>query len=333
MKRLLPWALFCVLLWQASAHACQWPGPGGWQTLATGVHVWAPEPQEVNPANGGRVMPVTVIEDGGEAWVIDPGPSLRAGQQLQQWVACRWGAKVRAVFNTHAHAENVLANAAFAEAQQRGELHIHATAGTAQVMARRCQACLEDLHAHAGDEAMAGTNIVLPDRTLRPGDQFTLGRHTLVVGPSWAAHSADDVLLWHPAHRIAWVGGMAYQNRLPELAQGSLRGWLAALRELRAWAPSWVVGTSVSAATHGGDMAASLQQTESYLLDLQASVLQAMETGGQGALAERIRLPAYAGWVGYAGRQGFNAQRAWRELEPLWMDGSLPRQPHTSAGN
>ena len=33
-----------------------------------------------------------------------------------------------------------------------------------------------------------------------------------------------------------------------------------------------------------------------------------------------LPLPAYAGWPGYQERHAFNVMRAWRELEPLWME-------------
>jgi hypothetical protein len=37
-------------------------------------------------------------------------------------------------------------------------------------------------------------------------------------------------------------------------------------------------------------------------------------------------LPAYQEWAGYEARHGFNLQRAWRELEPVWMDqGAAPK--------
>jgi hypothetical protein len=47
--------------------------------------------------------------------------------------------------------------------------------------------------------------------------------------------------------------------------------------------------------------------------------LKAMDDGMQAQDAEKLALPAYRDWAGYAERQSFNAQRAWRELEPVWM--------------
>ena len=64
------------------------------------------------------------------------------------------------------------------------------------------------------------------------------------------------------------------------------------------------------------------------VLDLCASpgskTLQAMDAGGQPQEIDRVALPAFRDWAGYDTRHGFNVLRAWRELEPVWMDQAKP---------
>ncbi|MDP2263099.1 MAG: MBL fold metallo-hydrolase [Hydrogenophaga sp.] len=290
--------------------------------------VWAPEtPAEVSVANGGHVAPTTLVLGGSKALVIDPGPSHAHAWRVRESVRCRFRARVRWVVNTHAHAENVLGNSAFAEDVAQGAVEILATAATREAMALRCPACLASLRARVGDAAMAGTRIVLPGRTLLAGDELRVGEHRLKVLPVEQGHTEGDLVLWEADRGLLWAGGLVYEGRVPELAQGRLDDWLAALQRLQALRPAVVVSTGVSRAGPSGLPPPALLATLAYLLDLRAAVLQAMDAGRQPQEPGVAALPAYRSWVGYAERHDFNVQRAWRELEPVWMDQGMPPPP------
>ncbi|HEY9096209.1 MAG TPA: MBL fold metallo-hydrolase, partial [Hydrogenophaga sp.] len=306
--------------------------PVPWRALAPGVWVWAGDPGEIAPDNGGHVAPVSLMVDDGEAAVIDPGPSRQVGERVRESVACRFHARVRWVVNTHAHAENVLGNSAWAGLEAAAQPRVVSGAATQAAMRTRCPACLASLTARVGRAAMAGTEIVLPDQVLRAGDVLPVGRLRLVVQPFERGHTEGDLVLWNPAHRVVWAGGLVYSRRVPELSQGSLDAWLLALDHLDALAPAHVVSASVSSAERWGDTAGegagagagkppeALRETRAYLMALRQGVLQAMDEGHQPQEAGLVPLPAFSSWAGYAQRHAFNVQRAWRELEPVWMD-------------
>ena len=313
-----PWA-------HASPPGCEAAPAVPWQALAPGVWVWQPEaPGEVSPLNGGHVVPTTALVAGGQALVIDPGPSQRHGARVRQSLACRFQAEVRWVVNTHAHAENVLANAAFADLAAAGRLTIAASEPTRVAMQQRCPACLAGLTARAGAEAMAGTRIVEPTHTLHPGQTVSVGSMTLAVLPWEQGHTEGDLVLWNAQHRIVWAGGLVYDGRIPELAQGRLDAWLAALDRLQALGAQHLVSAVVSSADWPGQAPAALGATRAYLQALRDGVLQAMDAGRQPQEAGIVDLPAFRDWIGYAERHGFNVQRAWRELEPVWMEQGAP---------
>ena len=162
---------------------------------------------------------------------------------------------------------------------------------------------------------MKGTRITLPDAAVSDGDvlQWTRQRWQLMDVPR--AHTHSDLVLWQPETRTLIAAGLVYGLRLPELAQGSLLGWIAALDRLAALRPVRVIGLQV-----GGPE--SIARTRTYLCDLAATVWEAMDRGLSASEAESLALPSYRSWAGYRERQPFNAQRAWRELEPLWMAGA-----------
>lgn len=308
----------------APASTCAASEPVPWQAAAPGVWVWSPATtDDIDPANQGHVAATSVFIAGGQAAVIDPGPSLRHGQRVRASLQCHLGARVRWVVNTHAHAENVLGNAAFADLVQAGSAEIVASPGTLAGMRQRCPQCLSHITQTAGEQALAGTHIVLPSRTLLHGETLALGDQRLQVLRALQAHTEDDLLLWLPELRVLWAGGLVYDARLPELAQGSLDGWLRALGTMSALQPQLVIGTTISRAE--GGLVPALEATRRYLLDLRRAVWTAMDTGRHGSEVATLPLPAFAGWAGYAQRQGFNVQRAWRELEPTWLEaGSTP---------
>ncbi|MEZ5702121.1 MAG: MBL fold metallo-hydrolase [Burkholderiaceae bacterium] len=242
------------------------------------------------------------------------------GERVRESVACRFRARVRWVVNTHAHAETCWATAPGpAWMPLRGRLWCRALPPEA-AMGQRCPACLASLTARVGGAAMAGTGIVLPDRVLQAGDVLPVGRMRLVVQPFERGHSEGDLVLWNPAHRVVWVGGLVYSRRVPELAQGRLDDWLVALDHLEALAPAHVVSAAVSSRERAGDLPEALGETRAYLMALRQGVLQAMDEGHQPQEAGLVPLPAFSSWAGYAQRHAFNVQRAWRELEPVWMD-------------
>ncbi len=327
--------LACLLcLWSAAyaSHAatpdCEQAKPVDWKWVAPGVWVWLPEKTgEISPDNQGHVLPISAIVDAGEAIVVDPGPSHKHGLRVRSSLACQFGAQVRWVVNTHAHAESVLGNSAFADLQAMGLLDIAATAGTREAMWRRCEQCLSYLTSIVGAGVMRGTGIALPNRLLSEGETLAVGRIRLQVMQVLNAHTESDLLLWEPQRRVLWAGGLLYENRIPELAQGSLNGWLNALQRLTPLRPAVVVSTALSVAADADSLPQALEATRQYLQALRTSILQAMDAGLDGSDTRAIQLPDYAHWVGYRQRHGFNVQRAWRELEPEWLDASPSSVP------
>lgn len=306
-----------------AAPSCAALEPVPWRTVAPGAWVWLPpDGGDASTANAGHVLPTSVLVSGRQALVIDPGPSHRHGERVKRSLACRFGAQVRWIVNTHAHSENVLANSAFAAEVAAGHTQILATAPTREGMALRCPDCLASLTQRVGEDGMAGTRIVLPTRTLSEGEVLRLGRWRLRVMRVEHAHTEGDLVLWDAGQRVLWAGGLVYQDRVPELAQGHLDGWIAALDRLQALRPKQVIATTWSVAPATG-LPPALRGTRDYLVALRNKTLQVMDEGGQPQDIDRVALPAFRHWAGYEARHGFNVQRAWRELEPVWMD----RQP------
>ncbi len=297
-----------------------------WQALGPGVWAWLPVREaDIDRGNAGHVAPTVAVIDRGEALLIDPGPHHLHGLRVRKSLRCRFGVRPVWIVNTHAHAENVLANSAFADLQRQGKLRIAASAPTMDAMRKRCPDCLASLTSKLGHRIMRGTRIVLPETVLQVGDVLRVGARRLRVHAIERAHTEGDLVLWDEASRILFVGGLAYGRRVPELAQGRLSGWLAALKGLAEVPARGVLGTSWSPVSEG-QIAETLSLTLGYLGALRDAVQAAMDTGQMAPSPTTAALEQYRAWPGYDERHHFNVQRAWRELEADWFQRTPTRQ-------
>ncbi len=305
--------------------------PVPWRAVAPGVWAWVPAwPGEAAPKNRGHALATVVIVQDGQALVVDPGPNYKHGWRVRASLHCQLAARPIGVVNTHAHAKNVLANASFADLQQKGRLSIMASAGTDEAMRNRCPQCLQSLVQTLGKAVMDNTRIVLPDRMLAEGEVLTVGGLQVEVLVVSHAHTESDLMMWLPAQRVLLTGGLVYAGRLPEMAQGSMAGWLRALERISALRPGVVVSDQISVATNEQALPPAIESTHNYLLTLRQRLIQAMDRGVNGSETQTIAWPEYAQWVDFGVRQEFNVQRAWRELESEWMTAPLPTAPSSN---
>ncbi|WP_158272875.1 MBL fold metallo-hydrolase [Limnohabitans sp. T6-5] len=362
------------LLWPASSWAltCRDAPALAWQSVVPGVAAVHGHWPSVTPAGRAHVATTVVLGQGQHVTVVDPGPTERVGRALQQDLACRKlshklsskGApsaapRVVGLINTHAHAEQVLANGAFG-------LAAAATSGTRDAMRKRCPDCLAALRQDLGATALRGTRIVVPTQVLVDGQSLQAGGRAWRVREMRHAHSESDLVLWSEDGGIVLAGGLVDGPQLPVLAQGSVQGWLQALAELRAWQPQWLVGQQLVSGP--GQVQAALQRQQQYLCGLVQYAWQGLDRGWSEAEAVQDLPPPQAwaadvtptqartpgadqtpkqstdlwttpsakrthpdlneAWQNQQRQQHvFNQLRAWREVELSWMDQTTRPSP------
>ncbi|MCD9121176.1 MBL fold metallo-hydrolase [Cupriavidus sp. UGS-1] len=253
---------------------------------------------------------VAIGQDG--VLVVDPGPNLNHGRRLVAAIRRRTALPVRWVVNSHPHPWQVLANAAFAELRPRPAFL--ASTATADAMRSRCDACRRLLVAELGPAAMAGTGIVLPRPALRDGIPLEAAGLRWQVRLFANAHSTSDTALYAPSLQLLYGGGLVTGDQVPDLRDGSLTGWRAALRALAALPATAVIGDAV------GPPQRSLAPTLAYLDGLEDAIRQGLARGVDAADASRaVPGDAFRQWRGFVPRHALNVQRAWLELEDQWM--------------
>ncbi len=316
-----------ALAWcSAAAQACpsQGAGPAVLQPVLPGLWVHHGHWPSVHADGRAASATTVVLAHGGQATLVDPGPSECSAQALQQALAGQ-GLQVVGLVNTHAHAEQVLANGHW-------PVPVAATEGTQRAMQARCPDCLAAMRHELGEAAMAGSQAVLPTVRLRDGQLLQAGGRQWQVLEMPGAHTESDLVLWS-SDGVLLAGGLI-DGRPLVLAQGQVSGWLDALARLQALAPRWLIGQHRVAGP--GEVRQVIQAQREALCTLVRRSWQALENW-----QTESQLLAQLPWLADAQarrQQQFNQLRAWREMEARWLGREpLPAacadQPQTSGGN
>jgi glyoxylase-like metal-dependent hydrolase (beta-lactamase superfamily II) len=279
--------------------------------VAEGVYALMPAAQVAGEDRLRRANAAFVVGPRGVA-VIDTGISYREGLEIIAAVRRVTRRPIRLAILTHPSQEAIFGAAAF---QARGiPILMHRAA--AALMASRCETCLGSLKAALGDDAMAGTRVVTPDRLIE-GDQAidAIGRRLRVIAPAWS--SAPGALAVLDERTSTLIAGSIISIRsVPDTRDADARGWRNALVALAATHCSHLV-SSFGAIGRCSDIDVFAR----YFTDLEARVAQLLRDGVSLAdLDDRCDMPEYAGWDRYDALHKQNAGRAYLRLERLQFD-------------
>ncbi|WP_328731029.1 MBL fold metallo-hydrolase [Streptomyces caniferus] len=194
--------------------------------LADGVFVYE------QPDGGWCLNNAGVITGGGRCVLVDTVATRARAERLRDEVARVAPGGPDTVVNTHFHGDHVFGNSLFTP---RATVIAHE--GTRSDMAESgLGLCRLWPDVDWGEVALALPDLTFTERlTLRAGE---LRIELLHVGP---AHTANDVVVWVPEHRVLFTGDVVWSQVTPYVLMGSVSGSLRALERLRALGPRTVV--------------------------------------------------------------------------------------------
>jgi glyoxylase-like metal-dependent hydrolase (beta-lactamase superfamily II) len=142
---------------------------------------------EITPANDGRTANVAFVVGPRGVIVVNTGISYREGEEIIAAVKSVSSLPIRLAILTHPSQEAIFGAAAF---QARG-IPVLAHRRSAELIAARCETCLVHLRSALGEEAMAATRIVKPDRVIDGDETLDLiGRPLRLIAPNGRARPA-----------------------------------------------------------------------------------------------------------------------------------------------
>ncbi|HKX40600.1 MAG TPA: quinoprotein relay system zinc metallohydrolase 2 [Burkholderiaceae bacterium] len=193
---------------------------------APGVYVHAGAVEDWGPDNGGDVANLGFVVGSRCVAVIDTGGTPQVGQRWRAAVERATHLPICYVFDTHAHPDHVLGNAAFAGPETR----FVASAKFNAAMAAREPYYLRALARDFGIEVTHDA-VVYPTIAVDGTQEFDLGDRVLVA-QSWpTAHTDNDLTVYDRSTRTLFASDLLFVQHIP-VVDGKLRGWLRAMPQL-----------------------------------------------------------------------------------------------------
>ncbi len=321
-----------LLAWAGSAAAQSGTNAAALQVdqIKPGVFVHLGALEDWEPANGGDVANLGFIVGSRCVAVVDTGGTPRVGQALRAAVERSTSLPICYVILTHAHPDHVLGSVAFVDPVRAAPSpsRVPASVFVAGARFQRTLAAREPFYLNALQRDFGITltpgSIVYPTLSVDKTLDLDLGDRILTLSAWPTAHTDNDLTVYDRRTRTLFASDLLFDQHLPVL-DGSLRGWLSVMAELRRMDVATVV-PGHGAVSHDWPAA----------MDAQAAYLNALLRDTRAAVRAPLTIQQAIDRIGVAGTAPWhlterfhrrNVTAAYVELE--WED-EPPHPPPAS---
>lgn len=276
------------------------------EQIAPGIHVRRGAIEIATLENQDAIANVGFVIGKKCVAVIDPGGSLADGRQLRAHIQTVTRLPIRYVLMSHVHPDHIFGASAFVD--DKPEFIGHAALPNA--LAQRGEYYRERLEEVLGKGAAGG--VVQPTKLIEDRAEIDLGQRILQLRAHPLAHSDNDLTAFDVQTQTLFAADLLFVERIPSL-DGSLKGWLRELGELRALKPARAVPghgpVSVS-------FASAATKLEAYLQTLMAETRRAIAAGRDiDSAPDIVGHSERKQWQLFDEYHGHNVVQAFKELE------------------
>ena len=289
------------------------------EQIKPGVFVHLGALEDWGPANGGDVANLGFVVGSRCVAVIDTGGTPAVGRALRAAVERSTALPICYVILTHAHPDHLLGSVAFVAASRKSTPTAPAPVFVASARYPRTLAAREPFYLNALKRdfgiALTPADIVYPTLKVDQTLDLDLGDRTLTLQAWPTAHTDNDLTVYDARTRTLFASDLLFVSHLPAL-DGSLRGWLGVMAELRRLDVASVVpGHGAVSAEWPAALDAQTAYLSGLLRDTRAAVRAPLTI--QQAV-ERIKVGGPPGWLLTDRFHRRNVTAAYVELE--WED-------------
>ncbi|MEQ1694459.1 MAG: quinoprotein relay system zinc metallohydrolase 2 [Hyphomicrobiaceae bacterium] len=198
------------------------------EEVAPGVFVSTGQHELFTPQNGGHISNVSFVIGRDGVAVVDTGGSAGVGRALLAAIRRVTDRPIRYVINTHMHPDHVFGNAPFLAPETLFAGHVK----LARSLAARGERYLAVNKAELGPDDFEGTRIVAPSLAVDGVQTLDLGERMLTLTSRRTAHTDNDLTVRDEKTGTLFLGDLLFSGHVPTL-DGSIKGWLTLLAELR----------------------------------------------------------------------------------------------------
>ncbi len=257
-----------------------------------------------NTKNNGNMVNSCWL-DAGSGWIVfDSGPTRLYAKESHETMQRIKRMPLLAVFNSHVHDDHWLGNGFYREKgvpiYGSGAFKNHEKLDDSRMKSAIAPAFFK------------GTVPVPPDHIVTHSKHMKIGGLELeVIVFNEPAHSQSDLALFVPDKGVLLAGDLVFNDRLPSLRDGSLKGWRKAVKRLRTL--HWRTAVGGHGYKTGAD---ALDFIDAYLAKLQQKIEKALEEDiDMTQIATYAAMPEYGHMAMYDLLHGKNVIKAYEELE------------------
>ena len=269
-------------------------------------------PRELpNPQNKGFMNNPGIVQTSAGLVMIDPGSTVRVGENVLTEVKKISNLPIVAVFNTHIHGDHWLANQAVKAAYPEVTIYGHPEM-LAEIENGEGENWLSLMDSMT-EGASKGTIVVAPDNAVDNSNIIKVGDTQFKIHHYGIAHTRTDIMIEVIENSVIFLGDNVLSLRIPRTSDGTFQGNISTIKTiLETDAKTYVPG-------HGptGDRA----MVETYL-----GYLSAIYEAAQKAFEDDLdssdvigitkeTTVAYKDWQGYNDLLGPQGAQAYSEVE------------------
>ena len=274
------------------------------EVVGAKTHCFFGHSEVMDERNNGNISNSCFVNMGTSYLVIDSGSTYSYANQAYAQIKKIKNLPISYVINTHVHDDHWLGNSYFVTTGAKiigssffKELDKEETTR----MQRRIS-----------KEAYLKTTQTYPTIFVESEKELDFnGKKVLIKSVNNKAHTQSDLYVYIPSKKIAFVGDLVFNDRIPSIRDGNLQGWLDALDAILLLDLDYIVGGH-------GDMVTrdSVSLTYEYIKELQEQVSSHVEDGTDIADAvNMVSMEKFKNVKLYDSMHRQNVETAYRMLE------------------